>query len=105
MGWRWRYNTARAKVDWDKILEAIKERHTELEEFGVDRFTPRFVHYYLKQSRTDLGLFNVKSDKWKPYPRLIDHLTAWRKSGDLPNEWFYDDKRHDADQMPSLTPE
>ena len=91
----------RAKIDWNKILDAIKERHAEIVEFGVHKFNPRFLHYYFKQSRSELELGKLND----PYGSLNAHLVRWRKSGELSREWFYDDSRLDVEDLPDETPE
>lgn len=90
-----------AKIDWEPILEAIKERHAEIEEFGVKRMSIRFIYYYLIQSRPELKL----TDMAKPYGSLDEWITKWKKAGKLDREWFEDRSRPDVEGLPDETPE
>jgi 5S rRNA maturation endonuclease (ribonuclease M5) len=91
----------KAKIEWNKILKAIKERHAELTEFGVRKMTIRFIYYYLIQSRPELKL----TDMGKPYGSLDEWITKWKKDSKLDREWFEDRSRPDVDWLPEETPE
>jgi len=94
---------AKALLDWDKVRLAIIERHEQLEKRGIYRFSIRFLHYYFKQTRPELGVGRPKN----PYKALNEHITAWKKNPEsgILREWFVDSSRSDASWAPEQTPE
>jgi hypothetical protein len=93
----------RALLDWDKVRLAIIERHEQLERRGIHRFSIRFLHYYFKQVRPELGVGRPKN----PYKSLNEHITAWKRDPEsgIKREWFIDTSRPDATRAPEHTPE
>src|SRR5918996_906267 len=94
---------ARALLDWDKVRLAIIERHEQLERRGIHRISIRFLHYYFKQERPELGVGRPVN----PYKELDAHITKWKKDAKsgIKREWFVDRSRPDATDVQEDTPE